>query len=54
MIRRENEKINIFQDASLRTTEIIDFRINDLRSCPENLREEFLRTPRFTIKKFII
>ena len=51
MIKRENEKINIFQDASLRTTEIIDFRINDLRSCPENLREEFLRTPRFTIKK---
>ena len=51
MIKRENEKINIFQDASLRTTEIIDFRINDLRSCPENLREEFLRTPRFMIKK---
>lgn len=54
MIKRENEKINIFQDASLRTTEIIDFRINDLRSYPENLREEFLRTPRFMIKRFII
>lgn len=51
MIKRENEKINIFQDASLRTTEIIDFRINDLRACPENLREEFLRTPRFILKK---
>lgn len=51
MIKRENEEKNIIQEATLRITEIIDFRINDLRSCPENLREEFLRTPRFVMNK---
>lgn len=51
MIKYENEKINILQDASLRTTEIIDFRINDLRACSDSLREEFLRRDRFKIRK---
>ena len=51
IIKRENEKANILQDVSFRTTEIIDFRINDLRSSPNELKEEFLRTPRFKINQ---
>lgn len=49
ILKRENEDINIFEDSSLRTTEIIDFRINDFRSITENLREEALRLNIFSI-----
>ncbi|HHW7507977.1 TPA: hypothetical protein ACU21B_001835 [Mannheimia haemolytica] len=49
ILKRENEKINILQDASLRTTEIIDFRINDFRSITEKMREEVYRLNTFNI-----
>lgn len=49
ILKRENEHINILQDSSLRTTEIIDFRINDFRSITENLKEEAYRLNTFNI-----
>lgn len=47
IVKRENEKINLFQDPSLRTTEIIDFRINDFRSISEEIKEEAFRLNTF-------
>ncbi|QPB41677.1 hypothetical protein [Rodentibacter haemolyticus] len=49
ILKRENEKINLLQDSSLRTTEIIDFRINDFRSIIDDLREEAFRLNTFNI-----
>lgn len=49
ILRRENENINILQDVSLKTTEIIDFRINDFRSITEKMREEAYRLNTFNI-----
>ncbi|QIM69072.1 hypothetical protein [Basfia succiniciproducens] len=49
ILKRENERINILQDSSLRTTEIIDFRINDFRSITENIKEEVFRLNTFNI-----
>ncbi|PJG85393.1 hypothetical protein [Conservatibacter flavescens] len=49
IVKRENESINILQDSSLRTTEIIDFRINDFRSINEKIKEEVLRLNTFDI-----
>lgn len=49
ILKRENEHINILQDSSLRTTEIIDFRINDFRSVTETLKEEAYRLNTFNI-----
>lgn len=51
IIQNENERINPLQDISLRTTELIDFRINDLRSCSDEIKEYFLRIPTFEINK---
>lgn len=50
ILKRENEKINLLQDSSLRTTEIIDFRINDFRSITENIKEEVFRLNTFNIQ----
>lgn len=49
IIKRENDKINILQDISLRTTEVIDFRINDFRSITESMREEVYMLDTFDI-----
>ena len=51
IIQNENERINPLQDISLRTTELIDFRINDLRSCSDEIKECFLKMPIFSINK---
>lgn len=50
ILKRENEHINILQDSSLRTTEIVDFRVNDFRSITENIKEEVFRLNTFNIK----
>lgn len=50
IVKRENEDINLLQDSSLRTTEIVDFRINDFRSITENIKEEVFRLNTFNIK----
>lgn len=50
ILKRENENINLLQDSSLRTTEIVDFRINDFRSITENMKEEVFRLNTFNIK----
>ncbi|UAY77834.1 hypothetical protein K7G90_000066 [Pasteurella canis] len=49
ILKRENEEINILQDVSLKTTEIIDFRINDFRSITEKMKEEAYRLNKFKI-----
>ncbi|VEG71522.1 Uncharacterised protein [[Pasteurella] aerogenes] len=49
-IKIENSKFNILRDPSLHITEIIDFRINELRSCPDELKEDFLTKKTFKIK----
>ncbi|AHG78678.1 hypothetical protein X875_560 [Mannheimia varigena USDA-ARS-USMARC-1388] len=49
VIKRESEKSNILQDVLLRTTEIIDFRINDFRSITEQMKEEVFRLNTFNI-----
>ncbi|HEA3315433.1 hypothetical protein [Pasteurella multocida] len=49
ILKRENEDINILQDVSLKTTEIIDFRINDFRSITEKMKEEAYRLNKFKI-----
>ena len=50
ILKRENESINLLQDSSLRTTEIVDFRINDFRSITEDIKEEVFRLNTFDIK----
>lgn len=50
ILKRENESINLLQDSSLRTTEIVDFRINDFRSITEDIKEEVFRLNTFNIK----
>ena len=50
ILKRENESINLLQDSSLRTTEIVDFRINDVRSITEDIKEEVFRLNAFNIK----
>ncbi|VEB24402.1 hypothetical protein [Avibacterium volantium] len=50
IIKKENQDNKVWQDPSLRTTETIDFRINELRSCPDELRESYLEQRNFDIK----
>jgi hypothetical protein len=50
ILKRENEGIIPIQDSLLRTTEIVDFRINDFRSITEDIKEEVFRLNTFNIK----
>mgnify|MGYP006876548237 FL=1 len=43
ILKRENEGIIPIQDSLLRTTEIVDFRINDFRSITEDIKEEVFK-----------
>lgn len=49
MIDEQINGISVFSDR-FTTTEIIDFRINDIRSCNENVREIFHDARKFNIK----
>ncbi|CEO12030.1 Uncharacterised protein [[Clostridium] sordellii] len=48
MIHDKIEGISVFSDQ-FTNTEIIDFRLNDIRSCHEEIREEFNKGYKFNI-----
>lgn len=48
LIHDEIEDISVFNNQFI-NTEIIDFRLNDIRSCSEEIREEFNRGKKFKI-----
>lgn len=50
MIKKQDTEENPFTNI-FRRTEIIDFRINDLRTCSEDIKEEFARKSKFLIEK---
>lgn len=49
MMFRTQKNISPFQDAFV-TTQVIDFRLNNLRSCNQFVRDEFAKGRHFTIK----
>lgn len=46
LITREVKNVNVFRDA-IETTELMDFRINDIRSCCDVVKDKFLINQKF-------